>query len=145
MGRRFKREGTYVYLWQIHVEVWHKTTKFCKAVILQLKKWMKWKSLSHVQLFVTPWTIQSMEFSRPEYWSGKPFPSPGDLPNSGIEPRSPALQAVSLLAEPQGKPKKIFFNQIPYTYQAKRIQRLTKAGPSPQSWLGEINNFNTAW
>ena len=40
-----------------------------------------WKSLSPVQLFVTPWTIQSMEFSRPEYWSGKPFPSPGDLPN----------------------------------------------------------------
>ena len=36
----------------------------------------------------TPWTIQSMEFSRPEYWSGLPFPSPGDLPNSGIEPSS---------------------------------------------------------
>ena len=46
-----------------------------------------------------------MEFSRPEYWSGKPFPSPGDLPNPGIEPRSPALQADSLPAEPQGKPK----------------------------------------
>ena len=48
-----------------------------------------------------------MEFSRPAYWSGKPFPSPGDLPNSGIEPRSPALQADSLPAEPQGKPKNI--------------------------------------
>ena len=46
-----------------------------------------------------------MEFSRPEYWSGYPFPSPGDLPNSGIKPRSPSLQAVSLPAEPQGKPK----------------------------------------
>ena len=46
-----------------------------------------------------------MEFSRPEYRSGKPFPSPGDLPNPGIEPRSPALQVDSLLAEPQGKPK----------------------------------------
>ena len=46
-----------------------------------------------------------MEFSRPEYWSGKPFPSPGDLPNPRIEPRSPALQANSLPAEPQGKPK----------------------------------------
>ena len=46
-----------------------------------------------------------MEFSRPEYWSGQPFPSPGDLPNPGIEPRSPALQVVSLPAEPQGKPK----------------------------------------
>ena len=59
---------------------------------------MKVKSLSRVQLFVTPWTVAhqappSMGFSRQEYWSGLPFPSPGDLPNSGIEPRSPALQA----------------------------------------------------
>ena len=46
-----------------------------------------------------------MDFSRPEYWSGYPFPSPGDLPNSGIKPRYPALQADSLPAEPQGKPK----------------------------------------
>ena len=45
-----------------------------------------------------------MEFSRPEYWSGQPFPSPGDLPDAGIEPRSPVLQADSLPAEPQGKP-----------------------------------------
>ena len=64
-----------------------------------------WKSLSCVWLFVTPRTIQSMEFSRPEYWSGYPFPSPGDLPNPGIEPRSPTLQVDSLPAEPQGKPK----------------------------------------
>jgi len=56
----------------------------------------KWKSLSLVWLFATPWTIQSMKFSRPEYWSGQPFPSPGDLPNPGIEPTSPALQAESL-------------------------------------------------
>ena len=46
-----------------------------------------------------------MEFSRPEYWSGQPFPSPGDLPNPGIEPRSCTLQADSSPAEPQGKPK----------------------------------------
>ena len=44
--------------------------------------------------------MQSMEFSRPEYWSRQPFPSPGDLPNPGIKPRSPALQADSLPAEP---------------------------------------------
>ena len=53
----------------------------------------KVKSLSRVRLFVTPWTVVyqaplSMEFSRQEYWSGLPFPSPGDLPNPGIEPRS---------------------------------------------------------
>ena len=56
-----------------------------------------------------PWTVAcqislSMEFSRQEYWSGLLFPSPGDLPNPGIEPRSPALQAVSLPPEPPGKP-----------------------------------------
>ena len=61
--------------------------------------------LSHVQLFAIPWTIQFMEFSRPEYWSGQPFLSPGDLPNPGIEPRSTTLRADSLPAEPQGKPK----------------------------------------
>ena len=54
------------------------------------------KSLSRVWLFATPWTIAcqaplSMEFSRQENWSGLPFPSPGDLPNPGIEPQSPAL------------------------------------------------------
>src|SRR5574337_949469 len=54
---------------------------------------------------MTPWPIQSMKFSRPEYWSGYPFPSPGDLANPGIEPRSPALQADSLPTEPQDKPK----------------------------------------
>ena len=46
-----------------------------------------------------------MKFSRPEYWSEYPFPSPGDLPNTGIEPRYSTLQADSLPAEPQGKPK----------------------------------------
>ena len=65
-------------------------------------------ALSHVCLFAIPWTVacqapQSMEFSRLEYWSGLPFPSPGDLPNSGIKTRSPALQADSLLSELPGK------------------------------------------
>ena len=53
----------------------------------------------------TPWTVQPTEFSRPENWSGQLFPSPGDLPNLGIEPRSPILQSDSLPAEPPGKPK----------------------------------------
>ena len=63
-------------------------------------------------VFVTPWMIQSMEFSRPEYWSGQPFPSPGGLPKPGIEPRSPALQVDSLPAEPQGKPKNIGLSSL---------------------------------
>ena len=67
----------------------------------------KVKLLSRVQLFVIPWTVayqapQSMEFSRQEYWSGLPFPSPGDLPNWGIEPGSPALQVDTLPSEPPG-------------------------------------------
>ena len=65
--------------------------------------------LSLVQLFAIPWTVAyqaplSMEFSRQEYWSALPLPSPGDLPDPGIEPGSPALKAVSLPSEPQGKP-----------------------------------------
>ena len=63
-------------------------------------------SLSRVRLFANPWTIQSMGFSRPESWSEGPFPSPGDLPNPGMEPRSPTLQADSSPAEQTGKPKK---------------------------------------
>ena len=59
-------------------------------------KWSEVKLLNHVRLFATPWTIAyqappSMGFSRQEYWSGLPFPSPGDLPDPGIEPRSPTL------------------------------------------------------
>ena len=72
------------------------------------------KSLSRVRLFVTPWTVayqapQSMEFSRQEYWSGLPFPSPGDLPDPGIEPGPPTLQADASLSEPPGKPPPLHF------------------------------------
>ena len=69
-------------------------------------KWkVKVKLLSRVRLFVTPWTVAyqtppSMGFSRQEYWSGVPLPSPGHLPDPGIEPRSPALQADALTSEP---------------------------------------------
>ena len=61
---------------------------------------------------MTPWTVAhqappSMEFSKQEYWSGLPFPSPGDLPDPGIKPRSPALQADTLSSEPPGKHKRL--------------------------------------
>ena len=64
--------------------------------------------LSRVQLFVTPWTAAcqaptSMGFYRQGYWSGLPFPSPGDLSDPGIEPRSPALQGRLSTSEPPGK------------------------------------------
>ena len=69
----------------------------------------KVKSLSRVRLFATPWTVAdqappSMGFSWQQYWSGLPFPSPGDLPDPGIKPGSPAFQADALTAEPRGKP-----------------------------------------
>ena len=68
-----------------------------------------------------------MEFSRPEYWSGYPFPSPGALPNPGIEHRSPIWQADSLPAEPQGKPQ--------YS-QGKNKKKLLRIGE-------QINNKRT--
>ena len=80
-----------VHLWQpSHGEAW------------------KVKLLSRVRLFATPWTVvyqasPSMGFSRQEYWRGLPFPSQGDLPDPGIEPWSPALEANALTAEPPGR------------------------------------------
>ena len=70
---------------------------------------VKVKSLSHVQLFATPWTVAhqaplSMGISRQEYCSGLPFPSSGTLPNPRIEPTSPALGGGFFTAEPSGKP-----------------------------------------
>ena len=75
------------------------------------------KSLSRVLLFATPWTVAyqaplSMEFSRQEYWSGLPFPTPGDLPDPGIEPRSPALQEDVLPSELPGKPYVMLLHTI---------------------------------
>ena len=70
---------------------------------------VKVKLLSCVQLFATPWTVAyqaslSMGFSRQEYWSGLPFPSPGDLPNPGTKPGTPTLEADALTSEPPEKP-----------------------------------------
>ena len=78
---------------------------------------VKVKSFSRVRRFATPWTVAhqvppSMGFSRQEYWSGLPFPSPGDLPDPGIELRSPALQADALTSEPSGNGTKRRPNQV---------------------------------
>ena len=67
----------------------------------EAKSFFEVKSRSHVQLFVTPWTVAyqappSMEFSRQEYWSGVPFPSPGDIPKPGIETGSAALRTEAI-------------------------------------------------
>ena len=78
---------------------------------------VKVKSLSRVWLFATPWTVahqapSSIEFSRQEYWSGLPFPSPEDLPGPGIKPRSPTLWANALPSEPPGNPHQKNFLKI---------------------------------
>ena len=59
--------------------------------------------------------LETLQFSRPEYWSGWLFPSPGDVPNRGIQPRSPAFQADSLPAEPQGKPRILELIAYPFS------------------------------
>ena len=76
-----------------------------KSTKIQLLFKGKVKSLSCVRLFATPWTAAhqappSVGFFRQEYWNGLPFPSPGDLPDPGIKPRSPASQADTLTSEP---------------------------------------------
>ena len=82
---------------------------------------MNMKQLSRVRLFATLWTVayqapSSMGFSRQEYWSGLPFPPPGDLHDPGIEPGSPALQADALISEPPGKPVVHANQQHPATW-----------------------------
>ena len=84
----------------------------CEYIFLIVK--VKVKSLSRVRFFVIPWTVAyqappSMGFTRQEYWSGLQFPSPGDLPDPGIEPGSPAFQADTLTSEPPGSGK---YNQM---------------------------------
>ena len=74
---------------------------------------MKVKSLSHVRLFVTTWTVAyqappSVGFSRQEYWSVVPFPSPGDLSNPGIEPRVSRVAGGFLPSEPPGNPRSLY-------------------------------------
>ena len=85
-----------------------------------------------VHLFATPWACQaplSMEFSRPEYWRGQSFSYSGGLPNPGIEPKPPALQADSLLSEPPGKPLK----QHQYSFLLMNLH----LGPF---WVGQLTS-----
>ena len=91
----------------------------------KVKVKVKVKSLSPVWLFGAPWTVAyqallSMGFSSQEYWSGLPFPSPGDLPNPGIEPVSPALQTDALPSEPPGKPD--FQDMVTNTFSTRVLR-----------------------
>ena len=86
-----------------------------EAWCAEVQKKFKSSKLSRVRLFVTPWTVAcqtplSMGSSTP-HWSGLPFPSPGDLPDPGMEPGSPALQEDSLPSAPPGKPSAVMRSQ----------------------------------
>ena len=88
------------------------STQSLQWVGIWIKRHMKMKVLvsQSCPTFATPWTVAcqpplSLGFFRQEYWNGLPFPSPGDLPNPGIEPRSTVLQADSLLSEPPWQTK----------------------------------------
>ena len=77
---------------------------------------------------MTPWTVAhqpplSLRFSRQAYWSGLPFPTLGNLPDSGIEPGSPALQADSLPSEPPGKPYKVEVKKRKKQKEQKKMER----------------------
>ena len=83
------------------IKMWYTDTTECYSAMKSESEIAQ--SFSRVRLFATPWAVAhqappSMEFSRQEYWSGLPFPSPRDLPDSGIEPVSPALQADASIA-----------------------------------------------
>ena len=93
--------------WTLQLECLHQAQGlfcaqgYCTVLGLVTQSWV----------FETPWTVAcqaplSLEFSREEYWSGLPSPTPGDPPNPGMEPRSPTLQVDSLLSELPGKPLK---------------------------------------
>ena len=124
---------------------WGSDKLFAQQHIGSVQK-VKVKSLSHVQLFGTPWTVahqasMSMGFSRQEYWSGLPFHSPGDLPNPGIEPKSPTLQADALPTEP---PKACFYYHNIFLKNRKLLDRHTSAF-SGSFWRDCFTILRVSW
>ena len=111
--------------------------------------------LSPIWLFATPWTVTlqaplSMGLYRQEYWSGMPLPSPGDLPNPGTEPASPALQADFLLSKPSGKPPVIQFSQfscsvVSDSLQPHELQHTRPPCPSPSPGVHPDSRSSSQW
>ena len=94
-----------------------RTNPCCLLLIPSSRRKKVWQSLNHVWLFATSWTVACQAPLSKEYWSGWPFPSPGDLPHTGMEPWSPALQVNPLPSEPPEKPKP--FNHFTKKWKAK--------------------------
>ena len=92
-----------------------------RKVVVETGQFVAVQLLGHVQLFATPWTVAhqaplSMGFFRQEYWSGFPFPSPGDLPDPGVESTSPVSAGGFFTTEPPGKPMKLGHKGSLYYY-----------------------------
>ena len=117
VGGMLKREEMYGYIWLIWASLVPQLVKNLSAMQETWVQCLGWEDTlekgmtipSSILAWRIPWTVArwaplSVGFSRQEYWSGLPIPSPKDFPNPGIEPRSPALQAYSLPSEPPGKP-----------------------------------------
>ena len=109
------------------------------------------RSLSRVRLFAAPWTVAyqappSMGFSRQEYRSGLPFPSPEDLPNPGIEPGSPVFQAVALTSELPGKPhlkdcyKYLYAREFDNLEGIDEFLKTNKLPQLSQNWIDILNS-----
>ena len=110
---------------------------------------VKWRSEVKVayscQIFATPWAIQSMEFSRPEYWNGQPFPSPGDLPNPGIDPRSYTLQVDSLPVQPQDKCKNTGMGSLSLLQQIFMTQESNQGHLHCRQILYQLSYEGSLW
>ena len=109
-----------------------------KSLQLYIFKGWKWKLFSRVQLFATPWTTESMEFSRPEYWSGLPFLSLGDLPNPGIDPRLLHCRQILYQLSHQGNLRILKWVAYPFSSGSSRARHRTRvsciAGRFFTSW-----------
>ena len=117
---------------------------FGKRHVFRKHEWMnEWESLSRVWCFATPWIIAyqaslSMEFSRQEYWSRLPFPSPGNLSDPGMEPGSSALQTDSLPSERQGKPMFQGSNPCSLYWQTDSYQLCRQGSPKVHFFLNDF-------
>ena len=92
--------------------------------IMLITNLWKWKSLSHVLLFMTPWTIQ--DFSRPEYWNGLPCPPLGDLPNPGSKPGLPQCRRILYHLRHQGNLRILEWVAYPFS----------RGSSQPRNWTG---------
>ena len=112
--------------------------------------WWKWKSLSRVRLFVTPWNTPSMEFSRSEYWRGQPSLFPGDLPNPGTKPSLPYCRWILCQLIHKGSPRILEWVAYPFSRGSSNPEielgsPALQADSSPTELSGKGNSAILGW